>query len=162
DTDIAHALAALVGDKVGPALILVLNVGTMRPVQAATVGLHAVAGIEKIQTVKILQRVLAVAGQELVQCLGEQGTAIWRVGIFGTLLANFQPIKDFALDTQLAVGLLEVVVVQAAVDGLAGGIVLADVCGLAEERFFPFLAQHFGVVLDVGILDANHGELVKV
>src|SRR5262249_6850188 len=64
----------------------------------------------------------------------------------------------FAVDVERAAGLLQVVVIQTAVNVLAGGICLSLVHARTEKCLLPFADWHFVVVFDVGKLDADKGE----
>src|SRR5206468_145385 len=69
------------------------------------------------------------------------------------------PVEHLAFYPELAARLLQVVVVHAAVDllpGDAGGVVRSG----AEQRRVPVVRLDLRVVLDVGILDADDGQLV--
>src|SRR5205085_9847241 len=78
--------------------------------------------------------------------------------VLGPLLAPLDPVEALALDLQGAVRLLREVVGEAAVDRLAGRPRLVAVGAAAEDRLVPILGRRRGVVLDVGVLDADDGE----
>src|SRR5262249_11275110 len=158
----AHLRAALRDDEVRPAFALVRDGGAVRPVKAAAVGaLDPAAGVDEEEAVEVLQRVLAVTGQELVQGLTQQGGTVAVGAVVGALLLGLYGSEGLALDAEAAAGQLVVIIVHAAVDPLAGGATVG-VRIAAEEGFFPLRGRDFGVVLDVGKLDRDDGEAIEV
>jgi hypothetical protein len=73
-----------------------------------------------------------------------------------TLLADVDPVEDFALQPELTGRLLHEIVIQAAVHRLARGT-LAAVSALAEKCVFPILTGDLVVVLKVAELNADDG-----
>ena len=164
DADVAHARAALLDDEVGPALVAVVDERLVRPVESAAIGLHAVAGIHEEDAVEFLEAILAVTGVELVERLGQQGGLAGAGvggGVFAAFLGDRDVRKRLAFDAQFAERLLKVVIVHAAMDFVAGGAG-AGVRAAAEQGIFPMLGGDLGVVLDVGIFDADDGEAIDV
>src|SRR5205814_1701604 len=105
--------------------------------------------------VELLQRVLAVAGFELRQCVGRHPAAVAGAAalrIIVALLAHCYPVEHLPFDVELAVRLFEEVVVQTPSR--------AFLRALAEERLVPLFDRGLGVVLGVLELDADDGEAV--
>src|SRR5262249_19874080 len=127
-------------------------------IERAGVGPDALAGVDEQEGVEALQGVLAVARDQLVQGLDEHRRLVLcarPLGVVAALLADLDPVEDLALDREGAAGLLLAVVVQAAEDRRPG---LAGVEPAAEQRLLPLLRRDLGVVLHVGVLNADDSE----
>src|SRR5262249_41928767 len=134
------ARATLGPQQVRPALRLKAHAPGVRVVDGAAVGLDALAGVEEQEAVEALEGLLAVARHHLVQRLAEYRRLVAGarpLGVVAPLLADLDPVEDLALDVEGARGLLKEVVVQAAVDRLAGGVHLLEVAVAAEEGVLP-------------------------
>src|SRR5262249_42982209 len=80
--------------------------------------------------------------------------------IVAAFLRHRDPVEDLSFDVELAVRLLGEVVVEAAVNVLAGRALLG-VFALAEERRLPLLQRDFRVVLGVLELGAHDREAIE-
>ena len=113
----------------------------MRPVQAAAGACDAAAGVDEEDAVEVLEGVLAVAGQQLVHRLGQQGESVAPVLYSIRFLLDLDVVERLALDLELAVGLLVIVVVHAAVVGVWPVPLLVGV-----SRLNIASSQSFGVI----------------
>src|SRR5205823_3763219 len=99
----------------------------VREVEGAAVARQALAGVEEQEAVEALEGVLAVTGGDLLQRLEQHARLVARprpLDVIGPLLTDLDPLEDLPLQAKAAGRLLQEVIVQAAVNRLAGRTVL--------------------------------------